>query len=188
MKRPVLLGAIVLGCATALEVMFSGVAVSGPSGAAALRLIALGVILCGCLRNEFETAAFALVSAVVYSCAEAGGRLGCALVSFAAVGWLAGPAARVFFMDLLAVRVLVIAFLVLLESIVWSRLWTMFDPRYSAPVPWLAHGVAVLLGALIYPLLSRGMRYRSAPPVPMGRREYREEPSPRTPPQRPEGS
>lgn len=166
------MGCVVLACAAALEAALSGLSVSGPPGADSARLFALGVILCGCLRNEFETAAFALISALVFSAVDPGARLGPALIGFTIAGWLAAPASRIFLMDLFAVRLFVIGALVVIESVISTRARIAFAPGYTASQPWLTHGMTALLGALIHPLLDRRLSYRPAPPVPLGRRRY----------------
>lgn len=133
------------------------------------RLVALGVIMAGCLRGQSEALPFALIAALLAGSAAGAGHLGATLLSFVLVAYLAGGARSWFYFDLFWVRTLVIAGLVLGESWVCSAVRHLFWPAVSIQLQWPIHLIMALIASLLYIPLKRWLGRARSISEPIGR-------------------
>lgn len=134
------------------------------------RLIALGVILTGILRGELQALAFALPAAFLAGSVSGQGSLGCTIVSFSLLAFIAPAASRRFYLDRFWIRFSVIFILILGESLVWSLARHAFWASTTIEIQWPVHLVIALIAAIAYPLLARKFTRPGATPTPIGRR------------------
>lgn len=135
------------------------------------RLVALGVILAGCLQGGIRSLPFAMTAALLAGSAWGEGRLGATFVSFSIAAFASGWAARVLYFDRLSIRFFGLFGLILMESWVWSITRHVFWPETIVELQWPTHAVFAALGTVLYPLLVRQLGRKAAPQVPIGRRK-----------------
>lgn len=176
MSHPFLVGVLYLMVAFGLE--FGALPVFGetwgefaryvPPGE--IRLVALGVMLAGLLRDEAHAIVFAIVGALLAGCMPGPGYVGCTMFSFILVAILASIAHRLFYMEQATVRFAVIFLLVLAESAAWSWSRRLFWPETRIEIQWWAHAFTAIIGAGLYPVLKRWLHVRPEPLVSIGRK------------------
>lgn len=134
------------------------------------RLVALGVILAGCLHGGIRSLPFAMSAALLAGSAWGEGRLGATIVSFSIAVFVSGRVARTLYFDRLSIRFAGLFGLIVMESWVWSITRHVFWPETIVELQWATHAVFAALGAVLYPQLVRGIGRKAAPQVPIGRR------------------
>lgn len=135
------------------------------------RVVALCVILAGCLRGELQVLPFAIVAAVLAGAARGEGHLGASIVSFAFAGYFAAGASRWFYFDQFTIRFLVLFGVIVLESWISSFTRHIFWPASPVEIQWAMHAIMALAGAVVYPALPSLLGRKIAPAEPIGRRK-----------------
>lgn len=176
MSRPIIVGAFYLLAALAFEFGFLPI-FGGSWGefarfipASEIRLVALGVILAGLIRDEAHALVFGLASAALAGCVPGPGHLGATMFSFVAAASLASVAARWFYLEHATVRFAVIFGLVAAESWIESSVRHAFWPEARVEMQWWAHAATAAVGTALHPVLARWLRYRAEAPPPIGRK------------------
>lgn len=135
-----------------------------------MRLAAMGIILVGFLRRDWEVAFFATAVALPWAVMSGPERMGCTIISFVTVGWLATGMVRFFYLEQFSIRFAVLFGLILLESWIWSASRQLFWPELTVDIQWPTHLALALVGAVVYLPLRHYIRYSSASLTPIGRR------------------
>lgn len=146
----------------------------GPIRFPEARVVALCVIVFGCLRGELAALPFAIAAGALAGSARGEGYLGCTLVSFTFAGFVAAGASRWFYFDQFSIRLLVLFGLIVIESWMWSFTRHLFWPQSPVEIQWAIHGIVALLGAVFYIPLVRWFGRRMAPAESIGRRRKTE--------------
>ncbi len=136
-----------------------------------LRLLALGVVLAGCVRQRWEAVIFALASAILTGSISGPGHLGCAIFSFVLAAYLASGLTRWFVLEYVSVRLPVFFVMILGEDWISAALRHAFWPQTLVEIPWIAHLATALLGTILYVPLSHWFKFRPPPAVPIGRKK-----------------
>lgn len=135
------------------------------------RIVALAVILAGCLRGELQALPFAIVAGALAGSVWGEGYVGCTLVSFSLAAYVAAGASRWFYFDQFSIRFLVLFGLIVFESFVWAFTRHLFWPESGIQIPWLIHAIVALIGAVLYIPLMRWLGRRMTAGEPIGRRK-----------------
>jgi hypothetical protein len=135
------------------------------------RVVALCVILAGCLRGELQALPFSILAAILAGSAGGEGHLGPTMISFAFAGYFAAGASRWFYFDQFTIRYLVVFGVIVLESSLFSFVRHIFWPASPVEIQWAVHAIMALIGAVIYLPLLPWLGRRVAPAEPIGRRK-----------------
>lgn len=137
---------------------------------AEMRLVAAGLIVGGFLRRDWEAAIFAFLIAIPCGAALGPGFVGCTLVSYTAVAWIASISVKWFYVEQFTIRFAVLFGLIIAESWAWSATRRWFWPETPLELQWPTHLVAAFILAILYIPAARMIRYRAGETLPIGRR------------------
>ncbi|MBI1784947.1 hypothetical protein HYR69_07370 [Candidatus Sumerlaeota bacterium] len=138
---------------------------------AEMRLVALAVIIAGCIRTDMQGVFYALLAAIPSGAVLGPGYLGCTIVSFTFSAYVASWLVRWFYLEQFSIRLPVLFVLILIESWVWSEVRHLFWPAVPVELQWPTHLVTAFIGAILYIPIAHWFRYRSGPLIPIGRRK-----------------
>jgi hypothetical protein len=123
-----------------------------------LRLLALGAVIAGMMRGEIPGMLIGLAAALIAGFSMQAGWLGAGIVSFTAIGYLAGLLARHFRLNGLFFRWFAIFFLLVVERMLFFAVRWFFWRDNLFSMPWLGMILTGLIGTLVYAMLARPLK------------------------------
>ncbi|MCE5229647.1 hypothetical protein LLG95_08635 [bacterium] len=120
-----------------------------------LRLLALGAVIAGMMRGEIPGMLTGLIAALLAGFSMQYGWLGAGIVSFTAIGYLAGLLARHFRLNGLFFRWFAIFFLLVVERMIFFGVRWFFWRDNLLSMPWPGMVLTGLVGTILYVVLSR---------------------------------
>lgn len=134
-------------------------------------LVAMGVILAGMIRGEYQAWIYGLVCALIAGAVPGPGYVGPTLISFSVVAFGGALASRWFFVDRFGVRFVTLSVLLMIEPVVRIGTHQLLWGVPQAQMSWLTSAIVGLFAAAIYPALKRSMGERSLVTRTIGRRK-----------------